>query len=208
MVRNGTTVEAHQWSQATQSWTKLGEVVDAVGSSRKQVYNGREYDYVFDVDIAEGAPPLKLPYNSTGMSGKCDIHQLIVCRQPIPSGPRVHPSQRATPRISGPSGQLCHPEHQGNLDRIWNVRSIHGPEPIYRHATSSHSCKYGQSRPLHWFQFATERCRCTCQDHSPTARWFPQLQGRELGWPAQEGLSLSLSGVAFYPLIDPGGEQD
>ena len=26
-------------------------------------YSGKEYDYVFDVDIAEGAPPLKLPYN-------------------------------------------------------------------------------------------------------------------------------------------------
>jgi phospholipase A-2-activating protein len=40
--------------------------VDAVGSSRKQLYEGKEYDYVFDVDIQEGAPPLKLPYNTSG----------------------------------------------------------------------------------------------------------------------------------------------
>lgn len=39
-------------------------MVDSTGSSgRKVQYNGREYDYVFDVDIQEGAPPLKLPYN-------------------------------------------------------------------------------------------------------------------------------------------------
>lgn len=45
----------------------MGEVVDAVGSSRKQLYEGKEYDYVFDVDIQDGVPPLKLPYNASGM---------------------------------------------------------------------------------------------------------------------------------------------
>jgi phospholipase A-2-activating protein len=39
-------------------------VVDSTGSSgRKVQYQGQEYDYVFDVDIEEGKPPLKLPYN-------------------------------------------------------------------------------------------------------------------------------------------------
>jgi phospholipase A-2-activating protein len=41
-------------------------VVDAVGSGRKQLYEGKEYDYVFDVDIKDGAPALKLPYNANG----------------------------------------------------------------------------------------------------------------------------------------------
>ena len=41
-------------------------MVDAVGSNRKQLFEGKEYDYVFDVDIQEGAPPLKLPYNVSG----------------------------------------------------------------------------------------------------------------------------------------------
>lgn len=45
---------------------KIGEVVDAVGSGRKLSYEGKEYDYVFDVDIQEGVPPLKLPYNVNG----------------------------------------------------------------------------------------------------------------------------------------------
>lgn len=49
---------------AQQQWICVGTVVDAVGSSGKKVeYLGKSYDYVFDVDIEDGAPPLKLPYN-------------------------------------------------------------------------------------------------------------------------------------------------
>lgn len=48
-------------------------MVDAVGSGRKQLYEGKEYDYVFDVDIQDGVPPLKLPYNVTGNSVLCFI---------------------------------------------------------------------------------------------------------------------------------------
>lgn len=55
-----------QWDSATSSWQKIGDVVDAVGSGRKQLYNGKEYDYVFDVDVQEGVPPLKLPFNVSG----------------------------------------------------------------------------------------------------------------------------------------------
>lgn len=64
MVRNGANVEAHQWDSASMTWQKIGDVVDAVGSGRKQLHEGREYDYVFDVDIQDGVPPLKLPYNA------------------------------------------------------------------------------------------------------------------------------------------------
>lgn len=41
--------------------------MDAVGTGRKQLYEGKEYDYVFDVDIQDGAPALKLPYNASGI---------------------------------------------------------------------------------------------------------------------------------------------
>ncbi|GAA5888116.1 hypothetical protein JCM6882_000286 [Rhodosporidiobolus microsporus] len=58
----GGTVEAYQWSAG--AWQKIGEVTDAVGSSRKQLYNGVEYDYVFDIDLGTGGPNLKLPYNA------------------------------------------------------------------------------------------------------------------------------------------------
>lgn len=57
-------VSAHQWSQGAQRWMNVGTVVDAVGSSGKKIdYLGKDYDYVFDVDIEDGKPPLKLPYN-------------------------------------------------------------------------------------------------------------------------------------------------
>lgn len=47
-----------------QQWVNVGTVVDAVGSSGKKIdYMGKEYDYVFDVDIEDGKPALKLPYN-------------------------------------------------------------------------------------------------------------------------------------------------
>ncbi|KDE02794.1 hypothetical protein MVLG_06686 [Microbotryum lychnidis-dioicae p1A1 Lamole] len=60
---NGT-VEAHSWSNATGTWTKIGEVTGGVSQAQKQMYEGVEYDYVFDVDFADGAPKLKLPYNN------------------------------------------------------------------------------------------------------------------------------------------------
>lgn len=53
-------VEAHQWSGGV--WVKIGEVMGA--TSKKVSYEGKEWDFVFDVDIAEGQPPLKLPYNT------------------------------------------------------------------------------------------------------------------------------------------------
>lgn len=66
MVKNeGGIIEAHQWDNAAGAWQKIGDVVDAVGQGRKQLYEGKEYDYVFDVDIQDGVPPLKLPYNVT-----------------------------------------------------------------------------------------------------------------------------------------------
>ncbi|WWC94553.1 hypothetical protein V866_001399 [Kwoniella sp. B9012] len=63
MIKNNGVVEAYQWSQPTSTWQQIGQVVDAIGQGRKQLYEGQEYDYVFDVDVSEGMPPLKLPYN-------------------------------------------------------------------------------------------------------------------------------------------------
>ena len=56
----------YQWSMSQQTWVKIGQVVDSTGSSgNKTAYQGNEYDYVFDIDIEDGKPPLKLPYNVT-----------------------------------------------------------------------------------------------------------------------------------------------
>lgn len=59
-------ITAYQWSMAASQWVSVGTVVDQAGSDgRKISHNGKEYDYVFDVDIEEGKPPLKLPYNAS-----------------------------------------------------------------------------------------------------------------------------------------------
>lgn len=43
---------------------QIGTMVDSAGSSgRKVTHQGKDYDYVFDVDIQDGVPPLKLPFN-------------------------------------------------------------------------------------------------------------------------------------------------
>lgn len=58
--------KAYMWKDG--KWEYVGEVM-AQGTQEKRHYHGDrffpkgEYDYVFDVDIAEGAPKSKLPYN-------------------------------------------------------------------------------------------------------------------------------------------------
>ncbi|XP_046617824.1 phospholipase A-2-activating protein isoform X1 [Neodiprion virginianus] len=68
MIRDGNTVKAYSWSQSSKQWQHVGDVMGASGgspaTSGKQLYNGMEYDYVFSVDIQDGVPPLKLPYNN------------------------------------------------------------------------------------------------------------------------------------------------
>jgi len=64
------------WSMAEARWNKVGQVVgdpNAPGGGASapgpalgpKQHNGKTFDYVFDVDIAEGQPPLQLPYNRT-----------------------------------------------------------------------------------------------------------------------------------------------
>ena len=59
-------VTAHTWSSAAQQWINVGTVVESTASSgRKVAHQGKDYDYVFDVDIEDGKPPLKLPFNTS-----------------------------------------------------------------------------------------------------------------------------------------------
>lgn len=61
---NDGSVTAHLWSTSSSRWDLIGTVVAGEGSgTSKKMYNGKEYDYVFDIDIEDGKPPLKLPYN-------------------------------------------------------------------------------------------------------------------------------------------------
>ncbi|KAJ3129987.1 hypothetical protein HK098_007253 [Nowakowskiella sp. JEL0407] len=67
MVEVDGVIEAHQWHEAERNWIKVGEVVNSAGTggNAKAMFEGKEYDYVFDVDFGtegQGAM-LKLPYN-------------------------------------------------------------------------------------------------------------------------------------------------
>lgn len=64
IVREGDNGVAYAWNMREQKWDKIGEVVDGPDDNIKpSVLNGIKYDYVFDVDIGDGEPIRKLPYN-------------------------------------------------------------------------------------------------------------------------------------------------
>ena len=55
----------YTWSMQQKEWIEVGQVVDAAGTGDKATHDGKQYDYVFDIDIEDGKPPLKLPFNVT-----------------------------------------------------------------------------------------------------------------------------------------------
>ncbi|KAF8405163.1 hypothetical protein HHK36_010062 [Tetracentron sinense] len=66
VVREGDNGVAYSWNSTDQKWDKIGEVVDGPDDSIKRpILDGIEYDYVFDVDIGDGEPIRKLPYNQS-----------------------------------------------------------------------------------------------------------------------------------------------
>ncbi|KAK2381891.1 phospholipase A-2-activating protein [Trifolium repens] len=63
VVREGDNGVAYAWNMTEQKWDKIGEVVDGPEESNRPLFDGVQYDYVFDVDIGDGMPIRKLPYN-------------------------------------------------------------------------------------------------------------------------------------------------
>ncbi|KAM9641354.1 phospholipase A-2-activating protein isoform 3-T3 [Trichechus inunguis] len=69
LIRDGEKVEAYQWSVSERRWMKIGDVVGSSGANQqtsgKVLYEGKEFDYVFSIDVNEGGPSYKLPYNTS-----------------------------------------------------------------------------------------------------------------------------------------------
>uniref|UniRef100_A0A672QFU0 Phospholipase A-2-activating protein-like n=1 Tax=Sinocyclocheilus grahami TaxID=75366 RepID=A0A672QFU0_SINGR len=67
LIKEGSNVEAYQWSVSDGRWVKIGDVVGGSSqqNSKRVMYEGKEYDFVFSIDVNEGGPGLKLPYNMT-----------------------------------------------------------------------------------------------------------------------------------------------
>ncbi|XP_062187090.1 uncharacterized protein LOC133890640 isoform X2 [Phragmites australis] len=66
IVREGDNGVAYSWNSRELKWDKIGEVVDgpeAGDAAQGQVLDGVRYDFVFNVDIGDGEPIRKLPYN-------------------------------------------------------------------------------------------------------------------------------------------------
>lgn len=64
IVKERDGVKAYRWSQRAFQWKFVGDVVQKEEKSvGRPTHNGVQYDYVFSVDIEDGVPLLKLPYN-------------------------------------------------------------------------------------------------------------------------------------------------
>ncbi|CAH8511329.1 unnamed protein product [Dicrocoelium dendriticum] len=64
VIRDSDRSVCYQWSANEFRWIELGDVVGA-GNSKLPVHNGKEYDFVFSVDVSDNGQALKLPYNRT-----------------------------------------------------------------------------------------------------------------------------------------------
>lgn len=69
-------LKCYQWTQG--EWLCMGDVTGAAGGTQKKsgkvLHEGREYDYVFSVDISDTGVPIKLPYN-------CDEEPWLVAQK-------------------------------------------------------------------------------------------------------------------------------
>uniref|UniRef100_A0A8C0F9H3 Phospholipase A-2-activating protein n=1 Tax=Bubo bubo TaxID=30461 RepID=A0A8C0F9H3_BUBBB len=69
LIKDNGKIEAYQWSVSEGRWIKIGDVVGSSGATQqtsgKVLFEGKEYDYVFTVDVNESGPSYKLPYNIT-----------------------------------------------------------------------------------------------------------------------------------------------
>ncbi|RZC40157.1 phospholipase A-2-activating protein [Asbolus verrucosus] len=67
MIREGAGVVAYTWVEDGDKshWEKVGDVLGSTDKNNqdKTMYEGKAYDFVFSVDVEDGKPPLKLPYN-------------------------------------------------------------------------------------------------------------------------------------------------
>ncbi|AEY97436.1 FAER448Wp [Eremothecium gossypii FDAG1] len=113
-------IEAHQFSGG--QWAKVGDVVGSSGSDLKTEFQGKMYDYVFDVDIQDGAPPLKLalnandnPYdaadkfiaqNDLPVSYKNQVVEFILKNSQGLTLEQQGPSDRARQSASGPARRI------------------------------------------------------------------------------------------------------
>ncbi|EDO18012.1 hypothetical protein Kpol_1054p60 [Vanderwaltozyma polyspora DSM 70294] len=104
-------IEAYQFSQG--KWSKVGDVVSSGsgGNDSKIEFEGNLYDYVFDVDIEENKPPLKLPVNAN--DNPYTLADNFITRYELPSSYRDQIVNFIIKNTGGVS--LDAPTNEGNL---------------------------------------------------------------------------------------------
>lgn len=81
LIKSGrSTIDIYQWSE--NQWVKIGQMVDGTSSNQKQFYAGSYYDYVFNIDIEDGKPPLKLPVNT--VDNPYDVAETFLAKHDLP----------------------------------------------------------------------------------------------------------------------------
>lgn len=67
MINNENEIEVYQWDAGEMRWIKIGVAVGSTDggsqAAKKVSHLGQEYDFVFDIELDESGPKLKLPYN-------------------------------------------------------------------------------------------------------------------------------------------------
>lgn len=109
---------------------QIGTVVSGEGSgSAKKELNGKEYDYVFDIDIEEGKPPLKLPYNLT--ESPWDAARKFLEANKLPMTYYEQVSNWISDNTKGASiGQSSAPTQQTQASDPWGMERRYRPGDV------------------------------------------------------------------------------
>ncbi|KAL7641525.1 UNVERIFIED_CONTAM: hypothetical protein RMT77_007396 [Armadillidium vulgare] len=120
MIREGEKILCYSWSSSKGQWDAIGEVVGGAGGSAstsgKVLYNGREYDYVFDVDLDVGEV-LKLPYNKgedPWMVAQAFIHRHELPQDYLDQVANFITTNANVTSVTGQSSQFYDPFTGGN----------------------------------------------------------------------------------------------
>lgn len=123
-------VTAHLWSTSRGQWDLIGTVVSGEGSgSGKKELNGQQYDYVFDIDIEEGKPPLKLPYNLT--ESPWDAARIFLERNELPMSYYEQVANWISDNTKGARlGQNSGPSQQTQASDPWGMERRYRPGDV------------------------------------------------------------------------------
>ena len=118
------------WRFPANSSEQIGTVVSGEGSgSAKKELNGKEYDYVFDIDIEEGKPPLKLPYNLT--ESPWDAARKFLESNKLPMTYYEQVSNWISDNTKGASiGQSSAPTQQTQASDPWGMERRYRPGDV------------------------------------------------------------------------------